>query len=427
MRKFLPLIIIGAVVLIGYFYFKGINNTAVTLNQNIEEAWGNVETTYQRRNDLIVNLVKTVQGAAEYEKGTLEAVIQARANATKTVVDHTNITPEQLEILKIDPEARADLFGQHALVHNINPDTNIMATDLNTFGLDMDSVAIALQAQYGELAGAAASGVSKAYGGEPELHAPRTGLGGAIMTDLYFRRQALTNERVAEAINGGRPLRAITQGLGKAGSHYLRTLPYYIQPVGAMERNGAIIADDSEYLDRDTILALARDTGLDQESVSRIPRTLWLPPATPENSDSLREFWAAGRADVLIPAFDRGQFTSEDAQRFDGSLVVGMANEATDEATQAILAEKEVDEIPDAAANIGGTLSSRRIGQKFRDKSWTQQTYETNWQQDISNVGEALYEGRDQLRQERSGEFVPLREIVARIAVQRAMDRAYLS
>ncbi|WP_322549834.1 LemA family protein [Flavobacterium psychraquaticum] len=97
MRKFLPLIIIGAVVLIGYFYFKGINNTAVTLNQNIEEAWGNVETTYQRRNDLIVNLVKTVQGAAEYEKGTLEAVIQARANATKTVVDPTNITPEQLE------------------------------------------------------------------------------------------------------------------------------------------------------------------------------------------------------------------------------------------------------------------------------------------------------------------------------------------
>lgn len=97
MKKFLPLIIIGAVVLIGYFYFKGINNTAVVLNQNIEEAWGNVETTYQRRNDLIVNLVKTVQGAAEYEKGTLEAVIQARANATKTVVDPTNITPEQLE------------------------------------------------------------------------------------------------------------------------------------------------------------------------------------------------------------------------------------------------------------------------------------------------------------------------------------------
>jgi LemA protein len=69
----------------------------VSLNQNVEEAWGNVETAYQRRNDLIVNLVKTVQGAAEYEKGTLEAVIQARANATKTVIDPSNITPEQLD------------------------------------------------------------------------------------------------------------------------------------------------------------------------------------------------------------------------------------------------------------------------------------------------------------------------------------------
>ncbi len=97
MKKFLPWIIVAVVVIIGYSWFKGINNTAVTLNQNIEEAWGNVETTYQRRNDLIVNLVKTVQGAAEYEKGTLEAVVQARANATKTVVDPTNITPEQLE------------------------------------------------------------------------------------------------------------------------------------------------------------------------------------------------------------------------------------------------------------------------------------------------------------------------------------------
>lgn len=97
MRKFLPWIIVGAIVLIGYFYFKGINNTAVTLNQNIEEAWGNVETSYQRRNDLIVNIVKSVQGQAEYEKGTLEAVIQARAAATQTKVDPSNITPEQLE------------------------------------------------------------------------------------------------------------------------------------------------------------------------------------------------------------------------------------------------------------------------------------------------------------------------------------------
>lgn len=96
MRKFLPWIIVGAVLLIGYSYFKGINNTAVTLDQTVKESWGNVETSYQRRNDLIGNLVKTVQGAAEYEKGTLTAVIEARAKATSVTIDPSNVTPEQL-------------------------------------------------------------------------------------------------------------------------------------------------------------------------------------------------------------------------------------------------------------------------------------------------------------------------------------------
>ena len=96
MRKFLPFIIIGAILLIGYSYFKGINNTAVTLDQNVKASWENVETTYQRRNDLIGNLVKTVQGAAEYEKGTLTAVIEARAKATSVTIDPSNVTPEQL-------------------------------------------------------------------------------------------------------------------------------------------------------------------------------------------------------------------------------------------------------------------------------------------------------------------------------------------
>lgn len=96
MRKFLPWIIVGAVILIGYFYFKGINNTAVTLDQDVKESWGNVQTSYQRRNDLIGNLVKTVKGAADFEKSTLEAVISARSKATAVTIDPTNITPEQL-------------------------------------------------------------------------------------------------------------------------------------------------------------------------------------------------------------------------------------------------------------------------------------------------------------------------------------------
>jgi LemA protein len=95
-KKFLPWII-AAVVIIGiYSWVKGINNTAVTLNQDIEQSWGDVQTAYQRRNDLIGNLVNTVKGAADFEKSTLTAVIEARAKATQTTIDPKNITPEQL-------------------------------------------------------------------------------------------------------------------------------------------------------------------------------------------------------------------------------------------------------------------------------------------------------------------------------------------
>ena len=96
MKKFLPWIIVGAIVLIGYFSIKGINNTAVTLDQDSQEAWGNVQTSYQRRNDLIGNLVETVKGAADFEKSTLEAVTNARASASQVKIDPSNITPEQL-------------------------------------------------------------------------------------------------------------------------------------------------------------------------------------------------------------------------------------------------------------------------------------------------------------------------------------------
>jgi LemA protein len=96
MKKFLPWIIVAVVAFGMYSYVKGINNTAITLDQEVQEAWGNVNTSYQRRNDLIGNLVKTVKGAADFEKSTLEAVISARSKATAVTIDPTNITPEQL-------------------------------------------------------------------------------------------------------------------------------------------------------------------------------------------------------------------------------------------------------------------------------------------------------------------------------------------
>ncbi|WOD44126.1 LemA family protein [Hwangdonia lutea] len=96
MKKFLPWIIIGILVIGLYSWGKSFNNTAVNLNEGVKEAWGNVQTSYQRRNDLIGNLVNTVKGAADFEKSTLEAVVNARAKATSITIDPANVTPEQL-------------------------------------------------------------------------------------------------------------------------------------------------------------------------------------------------------------------------------------------------------------------------------------------------------------------------------------------
>ncbi len=92
-------IIAGAIVLIGFIFYSmtaGFNNEAVTLQENAKTAWSNVESSYQRRNDLIGNLVKTVQGAADFERKTLTEVIEARAKATSVNVDAGNLSPEKI-------------------------------------------------------------------------------------------------------------------------------------------------------------------------------------------------------------------------------------------------------------------------------------------------------------------------------------------
>jgi len=97
MKKWLiPLIIVVVIVFALYRWAVGFNNTAVQYEADAKTAWANVESSYQRRNDLIGNLVKTVQGAADFERGTLTDVIEARAKATATNIDANNISPEQL-------------------------------------------------------------------------------------------------------------------------------------------------------------------------------------------------------------------------------------------------------------------------------------------------------------------------------------------
>ncbi len=71
-------------------------NKMVTLDEQAVGQWANVENAYQRRSDLIPNLMNTVKGAAENEKDILTSVIEARAKATSTTIDANNLTPEKL-------------------------------------------------------------------------------------------------------------------------------------------------------------------------------------------------------------------------------------------------------------------------------------------------------------------------------------------
>ncbi len=72
-------------------------NSMVTMEEGINKSWSNVENQYQRRSDLIPNLVNTVKGYAKHEQNTLQSVIAARAKATQISVDPENLTPEKLQ------------------------------------------------------------------------------------------------------------------------------------------------------------------------------------------------------------------------------------------------------------------------------------------------------------------------------------------
>lgn len=97
MKRSLPLLIILGVVVLFLFWGCGRYNGLVQQDENVKRVWANVQTQYQRRADLIPNLVNTVKGEAAFERGTLNDVISARARATSVNVSPENLTPENIE------------------------------------------------------------------------------------------------------------------------------------------------------------------------------------------------------------------------------------------------------------------------------------------------------------------------------------------
>jgi len=94
-RNLALLIILGLVIILGAWSCSGYNGL-VKQDETVKNKWNNVQSSYQRRTDLIPNLVNTVKGEANFEQTTLTNIVEARAKATQVKVDPSNITPEKL-------------------------------------------------------------------------------------------------------------------------------------------------------------------------------------------------------------------------------------------------------------------------------------------------------------------------------------------
>lgn len=117
-KKFIPWIVIGILVLWIISKYNGI----VSKDQAVKAAWGNVESDYQRRMDLIPNLVNTVKGYANFEQETLTKVIEARAKATSVNIDPTNITPDKLQQFQQAQEGVSSALGRLMVIVEKYPD-----------------------------------------------------------------------------------------------------------------------------------------------------------------------------------------------------------------------------------------------------------------------------------------------------------------
>ncbi|MCF6170491.1 MAG: LemA family protein [Bacteroidales bacterium] len=118
-------IIIIVIVVLGfilYSSFKGSYNEMVTQSEAVDAQWAQVENVYQRRADLIPNLVNTVKGYAGHEKETLEGVVEARAKATQTTINAGGLTPEKLAAFQQAQDGLSSALSRLMVVVEKYPD-----------------------------------------------------------------------------------------------------------------------------------------------------------------------------------------------------------------------------------------------------------------------------------------------------------------
>lgn len=121
-KGLITLIVIGAILLGGFIWIKNVYNQMVVSDEYVQAAWAQVENVYQRRADLIPNLVSTVKGYAAHESETLESVVSARAKATQVTVDSENLTPEALSQFNAAQGELTTALGRLLLIQENYPD-----------------------------------------------------------------------------------------------------------------------------------------------------------------------------------------------------------------------------------------------------------------------------------------------------------------
>ncbi len=113
--------VVAVVAIVAIWAVKSYNNLVVA-EESVTTEWANVESQYQRRADLIPNLVATVKGYATHEQETLDAVVSARAKATQVTIDSENLTPEKLQEFQAAQGAVGSALGRLLAVAESYPD-----------------------------------------------------------------------------------------------------------------------------------------------------------------------------------------------------------------------------------------------------------------------------------------------------------------
>lgn len=139
--------IIGILVLIGIVIMWGVGvyNGIIPKDNAVKSQWGNVETAYQKRADLIPQLVETVKGARDFEQSTLTQVIEARSKATSVIIDPSNLTPENIAQFQQAQDGLSSALSRLMVVVERYPD---LKTNQNFLALQTSLESIADEVRF---------------------------------------------------------------------------------------------------------------------------------------------------------------------------------------------------------------------------------------------------------------------------------------